>query len=165
MSGKTAASRRESSRGEAPLDIDIAPRANFGPARGPDGAGAWTRYLVPLGRAAFAAVFLWFAPGDFSRQGIAWAGQQGVPLAGLLVPLAGLLSLAGGLSVLLGYRARLGGLAVDTVSRACDDHVPQFLGGEGADDGADTARVFPGQPVEAWRRVAHRALRCWALQP
>ena len=108
MSGKTAASRRESSRREAPLDIDIAPRANFGPARGPDGAGAWTRYLVPLGRAAFAAVFLWFAPGDFSRQGIAWAGQQGVPLAGLLVPLAGLLSLAGGLSVLLGYRARLG---------------------------------------------------------
>jgi len=105
MSGKTAASRRESSRGEAPLDIDIAPRANFGPARGPDGAGAWTRYLVPLGRAAFAAVFLWFAPGDFSRQGIAWAGQQGVPLAGLLVPLAGLLSLAGGLSVLLGYQA------------------------------------------------------------
>ena len=87
------------------MDIDIAPPADDGLARGSDGAGAWSRHLVPLGRAAFAAVFLWFAPGDFSRQGIAWAGQQGVPLAGLLVPLAGLLSLAGGLSVLLGYQA------------------------------------------------------------
>ena len=87
---------------------DAAPRDVQGSARGLDAAGAWTRYLVPLGRAAFAAVFLWFAPGDFSRQGIAEAGQQGVPLPGLLVPVAGLISLAGGLSVLLGYRARLG---------------------------------------------------------
>lgn len=77
-------------------------------AGGLDGAGTWTRYLVPLGRAAFAAVFLWFAPADFSQQGIAWAAQQQVPLPQVLVPLAGLISLAGGVSVLLGYRARLG---------------------------------------------------------
>ena len=87
---------------------DAVPRDVHGLARGLDAAGAWTRYQVPLGRAAFAAVFLWFAPADFSRQGIAWAAQQGVPLPGLLVPLVGLMSLAGGLSVLLGYRARLG---------------------------------------------------------
>lgn len=76
--------------------------------RGSDGAGTWTRYLVPLGRAAFAAVFLVFAPLDFTQQGIAWAAQQQVPLPQVLVPLAGLISLAGGASVLLGYRARLG---------------------------------------------------------
>jgi putative oxidoreductase len=68
----------------------------------------WTRYLVPIGRTAFAAVFILFAPPNFTQQGIAWAAQQGVPLPGVLVPLAGLISLAGGLSVILGYRARLG---------------------------------------------------------
>ncbi len=72
------------------------------------GGAAWTRYLVPVGRAAFAGAHVIFAPLNFSPQGISWAGQQGVPLPGLLVPLAGLLSLAGGLSIMLGYRARLG---------------------------------------------------------
>lgn len=67
-----------------------------------------TRYLVPLGRAAFAATFVVFAPANFAPESAAWAAQQGVPLARVLVPLAGLISLAGGLSVLLGYRARLG---------------------------------------------------------
>lgn len=73
-----------------------------------DGASTWTRYLVPVGRAAFAVVFLLFAPANFTQQGIAWAAQQGVPLPQVLVPLAGLISVAGGLSVILGYRARLG---------------------------------------------------------
>jgi putative oxidoreductase len=73
-----------------------------------DGTETWTRYLVPLGRAAFAWAHVWFAPLNFSPQGVAWAAQQGVPLPGLLVPLAGVISLAGGLSVILGYRARLG---------------------------------------------------------
>ena len=108
MSSKVEAHEAESTRREDLMDTGVAPRAVHGLAQGSDGAGAWTRYLVPLGRAAFAAVFLWFAPGDFSPQGIAEAGQQGVPLPGLLVPLAGLISLAGGLGVLLGYRARLG---------------------------------------------------------
>ncbi len=70
--------------------------------------GAWTRYLVPLGRAAFAAVFVVFAPLDFTPQGVAWAAQQGIPLPQVLVPLAGLIGLAGGVSVILGYRARIG---------------------------------------------------------
>jgi putative oxidoreductase len=37
-----------------------------------------------------------------------YAAQQGVPIAGLLVPLSGVIALAGALSVLLGYRARIG---------------------------------------------------------
>ena len=71
-------------------------------------AGTWTRYLVPLGRLAFAGVFVAFAPGNFSPQGVAWAASQGVPLARVLVPLAGVISLLGGLSVILGYRAKIG---------------------------------------------------------
>ncbi len=78
------------------------------PGRSANGARAWTRYLVPPGRLAFAGAFVWFAPLDFSPQGVAWAAQQGVPVPALLVPLAGVLALAGGLSVILGYRARLG---------------------------------------------------------
>ena len=71
-------------------------------------SSAWTRYLVPLGRLAFAAIFVLFAPPDFTPQGIAEAAKLGVPLAPILVPLAGLIGLAGGLSVMLGYRAKAG---------------------------------------------------------
>jgi putative oxidoreductase len=67
-----------------------------------------TRYLVPLGRAAFAVGFFLFSPLTSLQQSISYAAQQGVPLPQLLVSLAGLISLAGGLSVLLGYRARVG---------------------------------------------------------
>lgn len=66
------------------------------------------RYLVPLGRVLFTALFLLAVPNHFTRDTIGYAVQQGVPLASLAVPLSGLLALAGGLSVLLGYRARLG---------------------------------------------------------
>jgi putative oxidoreductase len=66
------------------------------------------RYLVPLGRALFAAIFILSAVGHFSSMEIAYAAQQGVPMASLLVPLAGVLALAGGLSVLLGYKAKVG---------------------------------------------------------
>ena len=65
-------------------------------------------YLVPLGRAAYAAIFLSAGSAHFSPQTIAFAAQQGVPLPQLLVPASGLMAVAGGLSVLLGYRARLG---------------------------------------------------------
>src|SRR5437016_14303190 len=71
-------------------------------------AGTWTRYLVPLGRVAFAGVFVAFAPANFTQQGIAWGASQGIPLARVLVPLAGVISLLGGLSVILGYRVKIG---------------------------------------------------------
>jgi putative oxidoreductase len=66
------------------------------------------RYLVPLGRALFAAIFILSAVGHFSSKEIAYAGQHGVPFASVLVPVAGVLALAGGLSVLLGYKAKVG---------------------------------------------------------
>ncbi len=56
-----------------------------------------------LRRFLIAAAF-----GHFSHQTVAYAAQQGVPLADIAVPLSGLLAMAGGLSVLLGYHARIG---------------------------------------------------------
>src|SRR5580698_7001494 len=66
------------------------------------------RYMVPLGRVLFAAIFVLSAAGHFSSKEIGYAAHQGVPFASVLVPLSGVLALAGGLSVLLGYKARIG---------------------------------------------------------
>lgn len=64
--------------------------------------------LALLGRLFFAAIFLMAAPNHFSRQTIAYAASQGVPLASIAVPVSGVIALLGGLSILLGYRARIG---------------------------------------------------------
>jgi putative oxidoreductase len=63
---------------------------------------------VLLGRFLFVLIFLMSAPMHFSRQIIAYAASQGVPLASIAVPFSGVLALAGGLSILLGYRAKIG---------------------------------------------------------
>jgi len=65
-------------------------------------------YIVLGGRILFSLIFIVASPGHFSRETIAFAASQGVPLAHIAVPFAGLLALAGGLSILLGYRAKLG---------------------------------------------------------
>jgi putative oxidoreductase len=64
--------------------------------------------VVLAGRFLFVLIFLWAAPNHFSKESIAYAASQGVPLATMAVPLSGILMLAGGLSVLLGYRAKVG---------------------------------------------------------
>jgi putative oxidoreductase len=64
--------------------------------------------VVLLGRVLFALIFLMSGFTHFSRQTIAFAASQGVPLASVIVPLSGVLAFAGGLSILLGYRAKLG---------------------------------------------------------
>ncbi len=66
------------------------------------------RYVVLVGRVFYAAIFLMALFTHFSPQSIGYAAQQGVPLAGVLVPLSGLISGAGALSIMLGYHARLG---------------------------------------------------------
>src|SRR5436309_8025383 len=65
-------------------------------------------WVVLAGRVLYSAIFIMAGLGHFSHQEIGYAAQQGVPIAGLLVPLSGVIALAGGLSVLLGYRARAG---------------------------------------------------------
>ena len=64
--------------------------------------------LVVLGRFLYALLFLFGGASHFSKQTIAYAASQGVPLASIAVPLSGIFAIAGGLSILLGYRAKLG---------------------------------------------------------
>jgi putative oxidoreductase len=66
------------------------------------------RYLVPLGRLFYAAIFLLSGPRHFTAGYIGYAAQQGVPAPGVLVPLSGILAFLGGLSIVLGYRAKAG---------------------------------------------------------
>jgi putative oxidoreductase len=73
---------------------------------------ASTRALLLTGRILYSLIFIFAAFGHFSSQTIGYAATHGVPLASLAVPASGILSLLGGLSVLLGYRARLGALAL-----------------------------------------------------
>ena len=65
--------------------------------------------VVVLGRFFFALIFLMAGVNHFSKQSIGYAASANVPLAPIVVPLSGVLAIAGGLSILLGYRARLGG--------------------------------------------------------
>lgn len=64
--------------------------------------------VVLCGRLLFALIFLMSGAGHFSKQTIAFAASQGVPMASLAVPFSGLIALAGGLSILLGYRVKIG---------------------------------------------------------
>jgi putative oxidoreductase len=66
------------------------------------------RYLVPLGRLLYSLIFLMTPLGHFSQAYVGYAAQQGVPLAGLLVPLSGVIATAGALSIALGYKAKIG---------------------------------------------------------
>jgi len=65
--------------------------------------------VVVLGRFFFALIFLMAGANHFSKQSIGYAVSAGVPLASIAVPFSGVLAIAGGLSILLGYRAKLGG--------------------------------------------------------
>lgn len=67
-----------------------------------------TRYLAFVGRQLLSVIFIIASAGHFTPSTIALAAQQGVPMAGLLVPVSGLIALAGGLSLLFGYRAKVG---------------------------------------------------------
>lgn len=85
--------------------------ASMKPERGANHGAAGVpalRYLVPAGRALFAAIFLTAGLTHFSSTPIDYATQMGLPFAWLMVPLSGVIALAGGLSIVLGYRARLG---------------------------------------------------------
>jgi len=67
------------------------------------------RYVVLIGRVFFTAIFLSSAPHHITKQYIAYGASQGVPMPGLLVPLSGAIAFVGALSILVGYRARIGG--------------------------------------------------------
>jgi putative oxidoreductase len=68
-----------------------------------------TGAAVLAGRVFFSLIFILAGLNHFSRQTIAFAASQGVPLASIAVPLSGAIAVVGGLSILLGYRAKIGG--------------------------------------------------------
>jgi putative oxidoreductase len=72
-------------------------------------AASFSAPVVLAGRILFTLIFLMSGFTHFSGQTIAFAASQGVPLASILVPASGILAFLGGLSILLGYRAKLGG--------------------------------------------------------
>ena len=74
----------------------------------PHAAHDATRFLVPLGRLLFVAIFLASGPNHFSKGAIGYAAGNGVPFPDVLVPIAGVIAIIGGLSVLFGYHARAG---------------------------------------------------------
>ena len=63
---------------------------------------------VLIGRVFFSLIFVLAGFNHFSKQTIAYAASQGVPLASIAVPVSGILAVLGGLSILLGYRAKVG---------------------------------------------------------
>ena len=73
---------------------------------------ALARWVVPVGRALFSAIFIMASFGHFSAKTIGYAASAGVPLASLAVPFSGIMSLVGGISILLGYRTRIGALLI-----------------------------------------------------
>src|SRR5689334_21211176 len=74
----------------------------------PHAAHDATRFLVPLGRLLFVAIFLMSGPNHFAKGTIGYAAGNGVPFPDVLVPISGVLAIVGGLSVLLGWYARVG---------------------------------------------------------
>lgn len=68
------------------------------------------RFVAPLGRALFGAIFILSAAGHFTLDTIQYAAAEGVPFPMLFVPLSGVIALAGGLSVALGYKTKVGAL-------------------------------------------------------
>src|SRR5579859_2120351 len=67
-----------------------------------------TGATILAGRLLFSPIFILAGLNHFSKQTIAFAVSQGVPLASVAVPLSGVIAVAGGLSILLGCRAKLG---------------------------------------------------------
>jgi putative oxidoreductase len=75
-------------------------------------APAGSAFLILLGRLFFAAIFIMSGAHHFASETVAYAASKGVPMASILVPASGVLAVLGGLSILLGYRAKIGGWLV-----------------------------------------------------
>ena len=67
-----------------------------------------TGIAVLVGRVFFSLIFIFAGLNHFSKQTIAFAASQGVPVASVAVPLSGVIAVLGGLSILSGYRTKIG---------------------------------------------------------
>ena len=66
------------------------------------------KYIVLIGRILFSAIFIAASLGHFSQDTIAFASENGIPLAAFLVPIWGIIGFLGGLSILIGFKAKYG---------------------------------------------------------
>jgi len=67
------------------------------------------KVLVLIGRILFSLIFLLSGFHHFDAGTIAYASNAGVPAASVLVPVSGVMAMLGALSIILGFKARLGG--------------------------------------------------------
>jgi putative oxidoreductase len=67
------------------------------------------KYTVLIGRIFYSLIFLMTVVSHFSAGAAGYAQSKGVPAASFLVPLSGVIAFAGALSIILGYKAKLGG--------------------------------------------------------
>jgi putative oxidoreductase len=67
------------------------------------------KYIPLIGRILFSLIFIMTILGSFSVGTIAYASSAGVPMASMLVPLSGIIALLGALSIILGFKAKIGG--------------------------------------------------------
>ncbi len=70
------------------------------------------KWALLAGRICYSLIFI--NSGIFAHLvgysgSVGYARSTGTPLAGVLVPLGGIVAIAGGLSILLGYKAKIGG--------------------------------------------------------
>lgn len=70
------------------------------------------KYLLLTGRFLFSLIFLMTIASHFKSETIGYAASKGVPVANFLVPFSAILAFAGGCCIVLGYRARVGGLLI-----------------------------------------------------
>jgi putative oxidoreductase len=69
------------------------------------------KYLLLIGRVLFAQIFILSSFSHFKSETISGLASK-VPYAEILVPLSGALALLGGISIILGYKAKIGGLLI-----------------------------------------------------
>jgi putative oxidoreductase len=65
--------------------------------------------VLLIGRILFSLIFIMSGGKHFNEQTIQYAESHGVIMPHLLVPAAGVLAILGGISIVLGFKAKLGG--------------------------------------------------------
>lgn len=70
------------------------------------------KYILLIGRILFSLIFL--TSGIFGhlinmQQTAGYAASNGLPMAQVLVPLSGIVAILGSVSIILGYKAKIGG--------------------------------------------------------
>jgi len=120
--------------------------------------------IVLAERVLFSLLFLMASFNHFKSQTIAYTASQGVPLASIAVPLSGVIALLGALSILVGYKAKLGGWLIALFLIGVTPMMHKFWGRDGSGDAADPDdHVLQESGDARWRAVDY-PIRCRPLE-